>query len=859
MRKLISMLLALVMVLSVCPAAFAADAEDMTGKTVILHTNDVHGAVAGYACVAALRSEYEARGAEVITVDAGDFSQGSTYVNVSKGLDAVMLMNAAGYDFVGLGNHEFDYGYERLVENMKEAEFRVLCSDVLKDDGTPIFEPNAVYTTKDGVKIGFFGLETPEAQTKANPALIKGLTFLSNDTETTIWQNAQAQVDALRAAGADIVICLSHLGIDTESVPYRSYELNKETTGIDLIIDAHSHVVMVEGENGEPIQSTGLKFENIGVVVIDNAEKKIEEHTLVTVSDELAKDPEVAKAAQNVIDAVDAAFSSVIGRSEVELNGEKEICAQVPNGNRDGETNSGDLITDAMVWFLTEYYPGSITGVDADHIVAVTNGGGIRAWIHEGDVTKQNVLDMLPFGNTLEVVYVTGAELLEALEASTFILPASSIGGFPQVSGMNFIIDVSEEYDKNETTYPDSTYYGPASIKRVSFKDVNGKPFSLTDKYAVLTNNFCADGGDTYYAFASATDKFDTGYTIDSVVMEYIVEKLGGVIGKEYENPQGRITLTGRLERLSGDTRIETAVAISREGWPQGAKNVVLASSQSYADALAATPLAYRLDAPILLTAGDKELEKAVQEELSRLGAQEVYIVGGASVISSDILEELTNSFITRRIAGDTRYQTAVAIAEKLDSLSEEKFEKVIFVSGEDFPDALSAGPAAAIADMPILYVSRTGELDADTAEYVGGLKCPAYLLGGPVAVSDKGLASIVESCGGVARIYGDDRYQTAEKVYEEFKAGFSGKYVTVATGKAFPDALAGGVLAAKNSSPMLLTSDDPGDLILELAGSAGKVFILGGTAAVSEAVNNEISSVMGASNVTDNTSLIAK
>ena len=181
MRKFLSVLLAMAMVLSLTVTSFAADTAadakaEMAGKTVILHTNDVHGAVEGYAYIAQLKADYEAKGAEVILVDAGDFSQGTTYVSSTKGADAVTMMNAAGYDVVTLGNHEFDYGYAQLKENMSKAKFKVVCADVFNEDGTPIFDASYTYTTKSGVKVGFFGMETPETQTKANPALIKGLT-----------------------------------------------------------------------------------------------------------------------------------------------------------------------------------------------------------------------------------------------------------------------------------------------------------------------------------------------------------------------------------------------------------------------------------------------------------------------------------------------------------------------------------------------------------------------------------------------------------------------------------------------------------------------------------------------------------
>ena len=547
-RKFLALFLALAMVLALAVPAFAEDAviapaPTMAGKTVILHSNDVHGAVAGYAYMAALKAQYEAQGAEVILVDAGDYSQGTTYVSSTKGADAVAMMNAAGYDVVTLGNHEFDYGYAQLAENMKQAKFKVLCADVFDANGKTIFDGNTTYTTKSGVKLGFFGMETPETQTKANPALIKGLKFA---TDEAFYAAAKTQVAALK--DADLVICLAHLGVDAESKPYRSYDLYSKVEGIDFIIDGHSHTVMTKGENGEPIQSTGTAFANVGLIVIDDATRKIEKNELLPVyhTEKNAEgkdvsvpnyegDAKVAAAAQAIIDRVMAEYGAVFAKSEVELNG-----AKAPNGNRDSETNNGDLIADAMVWQVMQNREGLT--VDADHVVAITNGGGIRAAIKVGDITKNDINTVLPFGNTISLVYISGAKLLEALEASTYCTP-NAVGAFPQVSGLKFTVDTGKAYDANAETYPGSTYYGPKTINRVTIESVNGKEFKADDTYAVITNNFCAGGGDTYYAFASAETVIDTGIPMDVAVMDYITTQLKGVVGEAYAKPQGRITV----------------------------------------------------------------------------------------------------------------------------------------------------------------------------------------------------------------------------------------------------------------------------------------------------------------------------
>ena len=501
---------------------------NLTGKTVILHTNDIHGAVSKYAYIASVKDNLQRRGANVILADAGDYSQGTPYVSSSKGLDAVKMMNAAGYDLATLGNHEFDYGYYKLMSNLSQAKFKTICADVLDASGKPIVDPNYIYTSPAGLKIGFFGMETPETQTKVNPGLIQGITFLSKGQ---IYTCAQEQIDTLKAQGVDLVICLGHLGVDDESAGdgHRSVDLYAKTKGIDLIIDGHSHTVMTKGAKGEPVQSTGTKAETIGVVVIDDASKQIEDRYLINF-DLLQQEVTTAAKANELFKAIDQQYGVVFAKSEVLLNGAKEP------GNRTEETNLGDLITDAIMWSVLRA-PGALK-VDADHVVAITNGGGIRATIEAGDVTKKDLNTVLPFGNTVSVVYVTGAELLEALEASTFCAP-KAVGGYPQTAGIKFTIDTKKSFLKGPA-YPASTYYKPASINRVTIESINGQPFSAKDTYAVVTNNFCAAGGDTYYAFKNASEQFDTGIVMDEAVMEYVQEVLGGQItAAKYGEPRG--------------------------------------------------------------------------------------------------------------------------------------------------------------------------------------------------------------------------------------------------------------------------------------------------------------------------------
>ena len=537
MKKLLSLLLTLAMACSLAVTASAEEAvvtaadPDLTGSTIILHTNDVHGGIAGYAQVSALKQYYQKCGAYVLLFDAGDFIQGDPTVSASQGTTAIELMNLAGYDAAALGNHEFDYGYDNLVKLSKAAKFPILSANTLYN-GKTAFGDNKIFTAPDGTKIGVFGLETPETATKAHPGKIKGVTFPAGQE---MFKIAQKQVDALKSQGCGIIVCLGHLGIDNESMGNRSIDLLNAVKGIDVFIDGHSHSTeeeIVEKTNadrkvGETIlTSTGTKLENIGVVTIKDS--AITTECVPTEGIEIPADSEIAARAAAIIAEVDAEYGTVFAKTEVTLNGEKAP------GNRTEETNLGDLITDALVWKATQ----EGEAVDA----AITNGGGIRATIEAGDITKKDINTVLPFGNTLSIIKITGSELLEVLEASTFCTP-EAIGGFPQVSGIEFTVDTTKAYDA-DAEYPGTTYFAPKSINRVTIKTVGGKDFDPAATYTIATNDFMASGGDTYYRFVNATANYDLGIAMDEVVMQYITEVLGGTVtADKYGEATGRITV----------------------------------------------------------------------------------------------------------------------------------------------------------------------------------------------------------------------------------------------------------------------------------------------------------------------------
>ena len=433
----------------------------------------------------------------------------------------------------------------------------VACNNLVDDEGELIFAPGGTapiyaddtYET-ELFRIAIVGMATPETQTKANPALMKGLSFIGGKD---LYKVTQEDVDMARSEGnADIVIALGHLGVDKSSEPNCSYNVMQNVKGIDLFIDGHSHTVMTASKDNNMVQSTGTGLAYVGAIVIDNATKSIESNGLIDLSAYTKEDATVKAAADKIISDINAEYGKVFARTDVELNGDKDP------GNRTQETNLGDLITDSMLWAIRK--DAELT-VPAENVVAITNGGGIRAWIHKGDISKLDVNTVLPFGNTVAVVYVTGAELLEALEASTFALP-DSLGGFPQIAGMNISIDATKKYDPQTTPYPSgsgkATYYGPASINRVTINSVNGKAFDPNKTYAVVTNNFCAAGGDTYYAFAAASSQFDTGLPLDEVLMDYITTELKGVVGEQYAQLQGRITITLPAEEPTTPTKPES-------------------------------------------------------------------------------------------------------------------------------------------------------------------------------------------------------------------------------------------------------------------------------------------------------------
>lgn len=467
-------------------AALEKGSVDIT----ILHTNDTHGrvkadsSIIGIDTISAIKKSIN----NSILVDVGDTLHGLPFATMNKGEDIIALMKLAGYDVMTPGNHDFNYGYERLLElaNMASTgvnSFPIISANVIKDN-TTLLDANYIKEV-DGVKLGFFGLTTPETAFKTNPNNVKGLEFASPI------ESAKKQVEELKAKGADIIVALAHIGTD-ESSEIVSTMIAKEVEGIDIIIDGHSHSnypTGFEADNGTLIVSTGEYGANLGQVIItfNKDTNKITNKiaSLIPKATAATQNPDeiVAQKIEEINEAQNALLSKVVGVSKVVLDGARENV-------RTGETNLGNLITDAMLY---------VTGAE----IAITNGGGIRATINAGEITKQDVVSVLPFGNFIVTKYLTGAQIKDILEHGVKDYPATA-GHFPHVAGINFVFDAEK-----------------APGERIVSIKINGKDIDMDAKYLVAANDFMAAGGDDYPHFKDIKTENEF-QALDEALEEYI-------------------------------------------------------------------------------------------------------------------------------------------------------------------------------------------------------------------------------------------------------------------------------------------------------------------------------------------------
>ena len=536
MKKILLPLLLAVFVLSCSPKAVPAGSSGKAdADIVILYDNDVHCVVDGYAEMAALKAEKKQHTPYVTLVSAGDFVQGGSLGAASKGAYIVEIMNAVGYDFVTLGNHEFDYGIPRLLELTKALTATVVCCNLidLKNDRR-MYKPYEI-VDYGGKKVAFIGAATPYSFSSSTPAYFqdeKGnyIYSLSADTYYDTFQNF---VNDARSQGADYVVAITHLGEDVDYDPINSQSLAANTYGIDVLLDGHSHSLVprriLKNKLGQDMlySQTGAHFDNIGVLTISPDGRISNE--LVPVKEYGKKDPEV----QSVIDRLKKEYAALgarkIGHSEVMLPAKDE------NGDwlvRKFETSLGDLCADAFRHTL---------GTE----IAMLGGGSIRKDLPAGDLRYDDIFNVFPFNNTSCIASLTGQQILDVLEYGVSAWP-TDFGGFLHVSGLTYEFDSSVEspivYDINKAFARINA--GPRRVFNVRVFDPetgNYEPIDPTRTYSVGgTTYLLRDAGDGYSMLKGIGR--DTGTPDLDLLERYIVDQLKGEIRiSEYGQSQNRV------------------------------------------------------------------------------------------------------------------------------------------------------------------------------------------------------------------------------------------------------------------------------------------------------------------------------
>ena len=503
-KKLAAALLGMVLALPL--PAYASVQKDGVHITV-LHTNDMHarvqstddeGKTIGMDWLAGAIWNQKGADADTLVLDAGDTFHGVTLINLSRGSNMAMLMNLSGYDAMTPGNHDFNFGSQRLVELASMLNFPVLSANLMdKEQKQYVFRPYKSYEF-NGVKVAVVGLTTPETAYKTNPFNVKDVAFADPIAV------AKELVPKLRATH-DVVIGLVHIGIDKSSV-VTTDQIVKAVPGFDVIIDGHSHTSLPKGMKvGKTlICQTGWHGHALGkveLVVKDHKLRKVHASLLNRQGvEKLAQKPDegVAQALQEINTQVKMETETVVAESPRELNGAREIV-------RTQESELGNLTADAL---------RQATGADA----AVVNSGGLRTSLPAGKITKGDVLNIFPFNNRVITLAVDGKTLKSMLELSVQYLPAT-FGGFLDVSGMTFTVDTK----------------APAG-KRVSEIKVQEQPLEENKIYTLALNDFTAAGGDGYDMLKGAQMKGDFG-PLENIFVEYLQKN--GLQGIEL----GRITM----------------------------------------------------------------------------------------------------------------------------------------------------------------------------------------------------------------------------------------------------------------------------------------------------------------------------
>ena len=541
-------------------AAAASDAA-----IVIVHTNDVHCAVdenLGYAklvnYVDTMRSTY---GADNVTlVDAGDAVQGKAMGTLTNGEYLIDIMNTCGYDFAIPGNHEFDYGMTQFNTLVARAKAKYLsCNFTDLRTGNLMFDAYTMreYGTDDGKKkVAFLGICTPETLTKSSPVSFQDESgtyiygFCEDDSGSKLYDAVQRAVDQARADGADYVVALAHLGQKGVTARWTSTSVVANTSGIDVVIDGHSHELYAQtplNKNGQPVlvTQTGTQLVGIGQVVINPATGTITAYASDDAKTVTASTTNGTASIIETWDGIDADTAAYIVGLQAELAKITERVIGISDVRlvaledddytwavRAHETNLGDFVADA---YLALAWHG---GVMAD--VGFVNGGGIRANIEPGDVTYGDLIDVQPYNNQLCYVDTLGQNILDLLEAGARNLPDPN-GGLQQVSGLTYTVRTDIP---SSVQMPGGTFGGVTGEYRVRDVMVNGEPLDVNRRYKMVSHTYLiVEGGDGLTMF-----KNDEAVLLDldnKALIEYIQYELKGTIGSEYANlaGQGRIAI----------------------------------------------------------------------------------------------------------------------------------------------------------------------------------------------------------------------------------------------------------------------------------------------------------------------------
>ena len=543
-KKFLSTILVVAMLLSSFTVAFAASSE---GDIIVLYTNDVHCATNDYAVLAGYKAELIENGNTVITVDAGDAIQGEVIGSLTQGEAIVNIMNSVGYDYAVPGNHEYDYGMETfldLAEN--KAEYEYISSNFYDlTSVSPVLEPYAIKDV-NGIQIAFVGITTPETFTKSTPDYFKGEggnfiygfpMYPEAITDEILYQNVQDSIDSAIKDGADIVVAVGHTGILETTDGWKSTDIIANTDGIDYYIDAHSHetteCAVYKNENNEDVYltSTGTKFANFGQLTISADGSS--EFELINPDDiDVETFSSSAQAEYSKVkDIVDdyneqiAYLFEEIGKSETTLvayDTDKSWAV------RKKETNAGDFVADAY---------RAVTGAD----VAIANGGGIRADVEIGSVSRKTLMDVNAFNNDMCVLEVTGQQLVDVLEHGARNCP-ESLGSFFQVSGVTFEIHTYLESPIITDSLGNFVGIDETAKRRVQNVLINGESVDLQKTYTLAGSTYVlTQGGDGLTMLEDAEILQQKGLLCDSeMLIKYFTENLNGVITEEqYGNPDG--------------------------------------------------------------------------------------------------------------------------------------------------------------------------------------------------------------------------------------------------------------------------------------------------------------------------------